>query len=81
MVTGVFASVSIETEDMAAFQKLQDLKIPVVFFDRVPELPGYHKAVSYTHLDVYKRQVLTLPGPVPSWQLQKTIHRSNNIPH
>ena len=43
MVSGVFASVSIETEDMAAYQKLRDLKIPVVFFDRVPELPGYHK--------------------------------------
>jgi len=43
MVSGVFASVSIETEEMNAFQKLTDQKIPVVFFDRVPELPGYHK--------------------------------------
>ncbi len=43
MVSGVFASVSIETEDMSSFQKLRDLKIPVVFFDRVPELPDYHK--------------------------------------
>lgn len=43
MVSGVFASVSIETEDMTAFQKLRDMKIPVIFFDRVPELPGYHK--------------------------------------
>lgn len=43
MVSGVFASVSIETEDMSAFQKLRDQKIPVVFFDRVPELPGFHK--------------------------------------
>lgn len=43
MVSGVFASVSIETEDMASYKKLLDLKIPVIFFDRVPELPGYHK--------------------------------------
>ncbi len=43
MVSGVFASVSIETEDMTAFQKLRDMKIPVIFFDRVPELPGFHK--------------------------------------
>lgn len=41
MVSGVFASISIETEDMAAFQKLRDMKIPVIFFDRVPEPPGF----------------------------------------
>ncbi|MBI3137670.1 MAG: LacI family DNA-binding transcriptional regulator [Sphingobacteriales bacterium] len=43
MVSGVFASVSIETEDMAAFHRLRDMKIPVIFFDRVPELPDYFK--------------------------------------
>ncbi|MBI5371174.1 MAG: LacI family DNA-binding transcriptional regulator [Sphingobacteriales bacterium] len=43
MVSGVFASVSIETEDMTAFHRLRDMKIPVIFFDRVPELPGYCK--------------------------------------
>ncbi len=43
MVSGVFASVSIETEDMTAFHRLRDMKIPVIFFDRVPELPDYCK--------------------------------------
>lgn len=42
MAMGVFATVSIATEDMAPFHKLEDLKIPVVFFDRVPEEKGFH---------------------------------------
>jgi LacI family transcriptional regulator len=28
---------------MAPFLKLEEMKIPVVFFDRVPEVDGYHK--------------------------------------
>lgn len=43
MVMGLFASISIETEDMAPFRKLEEMKIPVVFFDRVAEVEGYHK--------------------------------------
>jgi LacI family transcriptional regulator len=43
MVMGVFAAVSIETEDMAPYRKMDEMKIPIVFFDRVPEEPGYHK--------------------------------------
>lgn len=43
MITGLFASVSIETEDMTPFRKLEELKIPVVFIDRVAEVEGYHK--------------------------------------
>jgi LacI family transcriptional regulator len=43
MVMGVFAAVSIETEDMAPYRKMDEMKIPVVFFDRVPEEPGHHK--------------------------------------
>ena len=43
MVTGLFASVSIETEDMTPFRKMEEMKVPVIFFDRVPEEPGYHK--------------------------------------
>ena len=43
MVMGVFAAVSIETEDMTPYKKMDDMKIPVVFFDRVPEESGYHK--------------------------------------
>ena len=42
MAMGVFATVSIATDDMAPFHKLEDLKIPVVFFDRVPEEKGFH---------------------------------------
>jgi LacI family transcriptional regulator len=42
-VMGLFAAVSIETEDMAPFHKLEEMDIPVVFFDRVPEVEGYHK--------------------------------------
>ncbi|MES2374144.1 MAG: LacI family DNA-binding transcriptional regulator [Bacteroidota bacterium] len=36
MIAGLFASISIETEDIAPFFKLNDLKAPVIFFDRVP---------------------------------------------
>ncbi len=43
MVMGVFVSVSIETEDMAPFRKLEEMKIPVVFIDRVAEVSGFHK--------------------------------------
>jgi LacI family transcriptional regulator len=42
MAMGVFATVSIATEDMAPFHKLEDMKIPVIFFDRVPEEKGFH---------------------------------------
>ncbi len=72
MVSGVFASVSIETEDMASFQRLKDLKIPVIFFDRVPELPGYNKVclsdakaarlAAETILQKKKKRVLGLFG-------------------
>jgi len=43
MVMGVFASVSIETEDMSPFRKMEELKVPVVFFDRVPPSGDYNK--------------------------------------
>lgn len=43
MVMGLFASVSIETEDMAPYRKLEEMNIPVVFFDRVAEEEGFHK--------------------------------------
>lgn len=36
MVAGLFASISIETDDIAPFSKLNELKAPVIFFDRVP---------------------------------------------
>jgi LacI family transcriptional regulator len=43
MVMGLFTSISIETEDMEHYRKLEERKVPVVFFDRVPEVDGFHK--------------------------------------
>lgn len=37
MVAGLFVSISIETDDPTPFLKLNELKTPVIFFDRVPE--------------------------------------------
>ena len=32
-----------DTDDLTPFRKLEEMKIPVVFFDRVPTEDGYHK--------------------------------------
>jgi LacI family transcriptional regulator len=40
---GLFVSISIETEDMTPFKKLQESGVPVVFFDRVAEVSGFNK--------------------------------------
>lgn len=42
MVMGVFAAVSIETKDMAPFDKMESLGIPIVFIDRIPTKAGYY---------------------------------------
>ena len=44
MIQGLFAALSIETTDLYPFKKLEEIGIPVVFFDRVPEIAGYKKA-------------------------------------
>jgi LacI family transcriptional regulator len=72
MVMGLFVAVSIDTEDMTPFHKLKDVKIPVVFFDRVPEVEGYHKVcladddaariASEAIIEKKKKRVLTLFG-------------------
>jgi LacI family transcriptional regulator len=36
-IAGVFVSITGETDDLSAFLKLQEKKIPVIFFDRVPD--------------------------------------------
>ncbi|MBS1511568.1 MAG: LacI family DNA-binding transcriptional regulator [Bacteroidetes bacterium] len=36
-IAGVFVSITGETDDLTAFLKMQDKKIPVIFFDRVPD--------------------------------------------
>lgn len=43
IVSGLFAAISVEIEDMTPFDKLKEIGIPVVFFDRVPEVEGYNK--------------------------------------
>jgi len=43
MVAGLFVSISIETEDPTPFIKLNELKTPVIFFDRVPETDACNK--------------------------------------
>lgn len=43
MVNGLFAAISIATDDLTSFEKLSESGIPVVFFDRVPVAAGYIK--------------------------------------
>ena len=85
MVMGVFAAVSIETEDMAPYKKMDDMKIPVVFFDRVPEQAGYHKVcladetaarmASEAIIDKKKKKVLGLFGH-PHLSITRIRHAS-----
>ncbi|MEI8074507.1 MAG: LacI family DNA-binding transcriptional regulator [Bacteroidota bacterium] len=42
-IMGLFVSISTETDDMTPYKKLQESGIPVIFFDRVPELGGFSK--------------------------------------
>ncbi|MBS1490137.1 MAG: LacI family DNA-binding transcriptional regulator [Bacteroidetes bacterium] len=42
-VSGLFAAISIETEDLSPFERLKESDIPVVFFDRVPVSAGHIK--------------------------------------
>lgn len=42
-VSGLFAAISVETQDMSFFDKLRESDIPVLFIDRVPEQAGYNK--------------------------------------
>lgn len=41
-VMALFAALSVETEDTAPFKKMEELEIPVVFVDRVPEEKGFY---------------------------------------
>jgi LacI family transcriptional regulator len=72
MVMGVFAAISTETESMVAFDKLEELKIPVVFVDRVPQTGDYFKVcmadefsaklIAETIMEKKKKNVLALFG-------------------
>ncbi|MFN8265024.1 MAG: LacI family DNA-binding transcriptional regulator [Chitinophagaceae bacterium] len=43
IVKGVFVALTMETVDMRPFQRMEDMKIPLVFVDRVPDVSGYYK--------------------------------------
>lgn len=72
MIMGLFVSVSIETEDMSPFRKLEEMKIPVVFFDRVADVEGSRKVcladkeaakiAAETIIEKKKKNVLALFG-------------------
>jgi len=72
MAMGVFAAISTETENMSAFDKLEDLNIPVVFVDRVPQTGPYFKVcmadefsaklIAETIVEKKKKNVLALFG-------------------
>lgn len=72
MVMGLFATVSIETDDIAHFKKMEDMDVPVVFFDRVPEEKGLYtvclsdadaaRIAAEAIIEKKKRNVLALFG-------------------
>lgn len=43
MVMGVFAAVTVETNDMSQFKRMEELGVPMVFVDRVPTVDGFTK--------------------------------------
>ncbi len=42
-VSGVFVCLSSNTKDMSSFEKMQEMEIPVLFFDNVPDQTNVHK--------------------------------------
>ncbi len=72
MVMGVFAAISTQTDNMAMFDKLENLNIPVVFVDRVPQTGNYFrvcmadefsaKLIAETIIEKKKKNVLALFG-------------------
>lgn len=44
MIMGLFVALSVETDDLAPFKKMEELEVPVVFIDRVPEEKGFYTA-------------------------------------
>lgn len=42
-IAGVFVAITGETDDISHFLKLQDQKVPVIFFDRVPDYEACNK--------------------------------------
>ena len=85
MVMGLFATVSIATEEMAPFQKMEDLKIPIIFFDRVPEVKGFYavcladeeaaRIAAEAIIEKKKKKVLALFGH-PHLSISRVRHDS-----
>jgi LacI family transcriptional regulator len=42
-VAGLFVSITIKTTDIKPFQKMEDLDVPVIFFDKVPDFEACNK--------------------------------------
>jgi LacI family transcriptional regulator len=42
-IVGLFVSISIETEELTSFRKMETSNVPVVFFDRVAEEEGFSR--------------------------------------
>ncbi len=42
-ITGLFACITPKTVDLSAFDKMKEMEVPVIFFDKVPEANGLHK--------------------------------------
>jgi LacI family transcriptional regulator len=42
-VAGLFVSITIKTTDIRAFLKMEDLDVPVIFFDKVPDFEACNK--------------------------------------
>ena len=71
-ISGLFACMSTDTTHVEAYIKLKELDIPVVFFDKVPDLPNCNKVcvgneasatmAATTILNKKKKKVLALFG-------------------
>ncbi len=71
-ISGLFACISTETNNVDAFLKLKELDIPVIFFDKVPEIKNCNKVcvadegsatmAAATILKKKKKEVLALFG-------------------
>ena len=83
-VSGVFACISSKTVNMDPFSKLKDLDIPVIFFDKVPEMNNCNKVcvgdiasatiAANTIIERKKKKVLAVFGNA---QLSITKKRMN----
>jgi LacI family transcriptional regulator len=71
-IAGVFVAITGETDDISQFLKMQDQKVPVIFFDRVPDYEACNKIcladrkaaalAAHTLLQKKRKRVLALFG-------------------